>query len=232
MKRIVICGCSTHHRIAPERLAELASRLAGNGEVEKIADLCGLAALAPEKLTGLAEADAIVACFPRAIQALFQRAGIALPAAKLFDLRNTEASTVAAALGAEPGTAPADPAETADWPVWSESWTPWYPAIDPERCVHCGKCADFCLFGVYAEEEGKIRVARPTACKTNCPACARICPQSAIVFAKYEKSPINGGLAVEEALPVDPASIRKGSTYELLAARRRAARPRPEDVSP
>lgn len=231
MKRIVVCGCSTHRRIAPDRLAELAGRLAGHAEIEKVADLCGVAALAPEKLAGLAEADAVVACFPRAVQALFQRAGISLPATQLFDLRNGEAGAIAAALGAGPGTVPA-PAGAADWPAWGESWTPWYPAIDPERCVHCGKCADFCLFGVYAEEEGRIRVARPTACKTNCPACARICPQSAIVFAKYEKSPINGGLAVEETLPVDPASIRKGSTYELLAARRRAARPRPEDMSP
>ena len=242
MKRIVICGCATHHRIAPERLTELAGRLAGHGEIEKLSDLCGLAALEPARLRDLAEADAVVACFPRAVRALFRFAGADIAAGKLFDLRSHEAEAIAAAVGAsleahqeapparDESAGPATEAATAAWPAWDRSWTPWYPVIDADRCVHCGKCADFCLFGVY-EGEAQVRVSRPEGCKTNCPACARICPQSAIIFPKYEKSPINGGLALEESLPVDPASIRKGSTYELLAARRRAARPPPQEPS-
>ena len=69
----------------------------------------------------------------------------------------------------------------------------WYPVVDYSRCSGCRQCADFCLFGVYsAEKEGGVRVVRPDNCKTGCPACARVCPQSAIIFAEYEDAEIAG----------------------------------------
>lgn len=64
----------------------------------------------------------------------------------------------------------------------------WYPVLDKTRCVECGHCHQFCLFGVYDRlAEGAVRVARPDQCKAGCPACARICPQSAILFPLYGK---------------------------------------------
>ena len=78
----------------------------------------------------------------------------------------------------------------------------WYPILDYERCVDCGKCHDFCLFGVYSIEDGKVKVAQPQNCKNNCPACSRVCPAEAVIFPKYERSPINGGSASEEGTPV------------------------------
>jgi hypothetical protein len=59
----------------------------------------------------------------------------------------------------------------------------WYPVIDYSRCVGCKQCHDFCLFGVYAvDASGRVSVTQPDNCKPGCPACARVCPVSAIIF--------------------------------------------------
>ena len=39
----------------------------------------------------------------------------------------------------------------------------------------------------------KIKVVNSKSCKNNCPACARLCPQLAIVFPKYTGGGIIGG---------------------------------------
>jgi Pyruvate/2-oxoacid:ferredoxin oxidoreductase delta subunit len=64
----------------------------------------------------------------------------------------------------------------------------WYPVLDHSRCVNCQHCLQFCLFGVYElDVKGKVIVRHPDHCKPGCPACSRICPQSAIMFPLYEK---------------------------------------------
>jgi NAD-dependent dihydropyrimidine dehydrogenase PreA subunit len=104
-------------------------------------------------------------------------------------------------------------------------WQPWYPLIDSARCVQCKKCLGFCLFGVYAMDGDKVRVANPRACKNNCPACARVCPQLAIIFPKCKDSPINGAAIREQDLArkdlkVDVDAIaRSGDLYAELRKR-------------
>jgi NAD-dependent dihydropyrimidine dehydrogenase PreA subunit len=71
-------------------------------------------------------------------------------------------------------------------------WPSWYPVIDYSRCTDCGQCADFCLFGVH-EKKGRVTVSNPRNCKNNCPACARICPVTAIIFPKYKNGGAVGG---------------------------------------
>jgi len=80
---------------------------------------------------------------------------------------------------------------------------------------------DFCLFGVYSSENGHIKVVKPENCKNNCPACARICPSRAIIFPKYDKSPINGGLDEEEHFAPDEmdAMYRERLKYKLQQRR-------------
>ena len=93
--------------------------------------------------------------------------------------------------------------------------------IDRSRCIDCGKCHDFCLFGVYAHEGKQTRVIAPDHCKNNCPACARICPERAIIFPKYGKSPINGGLEDEENLEgIDAKSLYAEALRTRLRQRR------------
>jgi Pyruvate/2-oxoacid:ferredoxin oxidoreductase delta subunit len=72
-------------------------------------------------------------------------------------------------------------------------WKPWFPVIDFGRCTNCMQCLTFCLFDVYGvSPEKKIRVQNPSNCKTDCPACSRVCPEVAILFPKYKLGPING----------------------------------------
>ncbi|MGC9319054.1 MAG: ATP-binding protein, partial [Armatimonadota bacterium] len=83
----------------------------------------------------------------------------------------------------------------------------WYPVIDRSRCTSCGHCLQFCLFGVYERDgAGQIVATSPDACKPGCPACARVCPQGAIMFPLCDEPAIAGapGTRVEP----DPAARR------------------------
>ncbi|MGD9496283.1 MAG: ferredoxin family protein [Armatimonadota bacterium] len=69
----------------------------------------------------------------------------------------------------------------------------WYPVIDRSRCIGCGHCVGFCLFGVYqTDESGQAVVIRPDNCKPGCPACSRICPGGAIIFPLSDEPAIAG----------------------------------------
>jgi ferredoxin len=57
------------------------------------------------------------------------------------------------------------------------------------------------------DEGGKVEVRNPDSCKTGCPACARICPQSAIMFPLYEKDEAIAG-APGRFVTIDAAARR------------------------
>ena len=69
-------------------------------------------------------------------------------------------------------------------------------------------------------------MASPDNCKPGCPACARICPKSAIIFPKYEHSPIDGDEVSDSAdgPAVDLEALKQGDVYARL--RNRSAGPR------
>ena len=80
----------------------------------------------------------------------------------------------------------------------------WYPVIDWSRCINCQHCLQFCLFGVYElDEAGQVTPTSPDNCKDGCPACARICPQSAIMFPLHEHDKAIAG-APGEFVQLDP----------------------------
>ncbi len=114
----------------------------------------------------------------------------------------------------------------------SGGWTPWFPVIDYDRCTNCMQCLSFCLFGVYdLDDEQKIDVAQPQRCKTNCPACSRVCPEVAILFPKYRHGPINGDVVKDdevekEKMKVDVSSLLGGDIYSLLKKRSERAQSR------
>jgi Pyruvate/2-oxoacid:ferredoxin oxidoreductase delta subunit len=111
-------------------------------------------------------------------------------------------------------------------------WKPWFPVIDYSRCTNCMQCLSFCLFDVYGVSgEGKIQVQNNDNCKTNCPACSRVCPEVAIMFPKYQNGPINGddvssADANREKMKVDISSLLGGDIYSALKERSFAARSR------
>ncbi len=104
-------------------------------------------------------------------------------------------------------------------------WKPWFPVIDYDRCTNCMQCLSFCLFGVYdVDHEKQIDVANPDKCKTNCPACSRVCPEVAILFPKYKNGPINGDIVQaedvdREKMKTDISSLLGGNIYSLLRQR-------------
>lgn len=95
----------------------------------------------------------------------------------------------------------------------------WFPVIDFDRCNHCMQCLSFCLFGVFTAKDGKIRVAQPDNCKPNCPACARVCPEAAIIFPKHPEPVIHGGDGPR--VKVDVSALMGGDLYQTLRKRSR-----------
>jgi ferredoxin len=72
----------------------------------------------------------------------------------------------------------------------------------------------FCLFGVFGLDGGeRVEVVSPRNCKTDCPACARVCPNVAIIFPKYGKGPINGDQVREEDARHEPVKVDVSSLF-------------------
>lgn len=112
------------------------------------------------------------------------------------------------------------------------AWLPWFPVIDYDRCTNCMQCLSFCLFGVYGvDPAGRIQAQHQDHCKTNCPACSRVCPEAAIMFPKYKAGPINGDEVSDadlqrEKMKIDISALLGGDVYALLRDRSERARTR------
>jgi Pyruvate/2-oxoacid:ferredoxin oxidoreductase delta subunit len=136
----------------------------------------------------------------------------------------TLAATIERGTEVPSGTAsPPSPAMRSQTP--SASWKPWFPVIDYSRCTNCMQCLSFCLFDVYGvSAESKIQVQHQSNCKTECPACSRVCPEVAIMFPKYRHGPINGEEVKaddirREAMKVDISALLGGDVYSMLRDR-------------
>ena len=111
-------------------------------------------------------------------------------------------------------------------------WKPWFPVIDYDRCTNCMQCLSFCLFDVYGVDGAeKIQVQNESNCKTDCPACSRVCPDAAILFPKYKSGPINGDVVrgadlQREAMKVDISALLGGDIYGALRKRSDEAKKR------
>ena len=228
---ILFCHCA-HADVVPGPVRrEVFEALGAAAGVRAVPDLCGLAARADPLLKRLAEAPSliIVACFPRAVKWLFAAAGAPLSddRVEIFNMRAQTAGDILASL--PPGPDAALDAERADAAqpaaLGAGEWMPWFPVIDRDRCIGCGQCLNFCLFGVYdAPSDGRVEVRNPSRCKTGCPACARICPEAAIIFPKYLAAPINGDEpaetpAGEQGIRVDVSAVLGGDIYAALRQR-------------
>ena len=227
--RIVFCSCAYYDIIPRETRERVFSSLHEAGvSMDAVADLCGLAAAGDARLKEWAQADSlsIVACYPRAVRWLFEAGDASLrqEQTRLFNMRTQSPEAIVGEILA--GRMPAGPT-AGTLPEREEGWVPWFPVIDYDRCKNCKQCMNFCLFGVYGlSPQGRVEVQNPAGCKTNCPACARMCPAGAIIFPKYGESPINGDevQASPEAkaeAPRDLRSLLQGDMYDKI--RRRTA---------
>lgn len=232
--RIIVCRCAQAKLGRSQQWPTVVEALRAAGrEVLEVDDLCALAGRRDPWLRQVAATRglAVVACHPRAVRWLFHAAGVELPAgASLHNLRVDGPQAVVDAIAAADASAasPADDAaqpaagpEPSQPPQPADGWVPWFPVIDYSRCTTCRQCVAFCLFGVYRLEDGKARVVEPARCKTNCPACARMCPQVAIIFPKHTGSPIDGAQVGPDAAAgqVDPQRIKSSDVYKSLRQR-------------
>jgi Pyruvate/2-oxoacid:ferredoxin oxidoreductase delta subunit len=240
---ILYCNCTYGGAVTLDVREAVMEGLAASGvPFEPVADLCELAARRDPSLQRLARAGDlhVIACYPRAVRWLFAYAGAPLAdGAVIHNMREQSADEILTHLAPREDTGgesetPRRPSQTAT-PTFPDrppgQWIAWYPVIDYDRCRNCKQCLEFCLFGAFAlDDAGTVRVAAPDRCKLNCPACARVCPASAIIFPKFrEGGPIAGNEGVltesaEEGIKADIKRLSKGDVMDVL--RKRAARAR------
>jgi Pyruvate/2-oxoacid:ferredoxin oxidoreductase delta subunit len=223
---ILFCACAYSDVIPASRKVAAFQRLqAAHPEVQVVADLCGLAARRDPLLKAAAGAESlcVAACHPRAVRALFAWANVPLDPARVHFINLREDLSDEALPPCPEGDKPLPELPRVDR---TSDWIPWFPVIDRARCRACRQCLEFCLFGVYeTREDGGVSVVRPEACKTNCPACARLCPDAAIMFPKYNEPPIDGSEITDEtAVRAASKALAEGDLRAALEERRKKRR--------
>jgi NAD-dependent dihydropyrimidine dehydrogenase PreA subunit len=229
-KKILFCNCISE-RINPERLSSIWESLKKiDVDFFSVHDLCDASVHSKENIRSIFnEKDdyLIIGCHTRGMTLLLQTAGVDtrdyscrfinfLESDNEEILKETDSFKEGNDL---PGTAIKEIRN-------SSKWLSWYPVIDYSRCTSCGQCADFCLFGVYDKQDGKVIVTHPEGCKNNCPACARICPQTAIIFPKYKHGGAIGGsddideISEQKRHTEDVNTLLNGDIYSALEQRK------------
>ncbi len=226
-KKIIYCDCGGD--IVREEFKELISSFLYKEKVDAIqlSDLCGLCVSEKHdvrRIFSTRQSALVVACHQRAVKKLLDFAGVEgnLENLSFLNLRETTKDELTSTLKSFCNDEPALQTEH----ISESNWPSWYPVIDYTRCTACGQCADFCLFGVYEKTRSKVKVINPKSCKNNCPACARICPHTAIIFPKYKQGGAISGsdlideIAEQQRLQQDIKSIAGNDIYKVLEERK------------
>jgi ferredoxin len=228
-KKVIFCNCGAK-LIGADRLEAISEYLKeAKYPFTSISDLCGCSVDRKGEIRDLflgTDEVLIIACYPRAVRLLLENCGIDHRTMKFnyFNFREMKDYQIFAGIS----TFFIGEAEQEDSPKFKgdAEWPSWFPVIDYSRCNTCGQCADFCLFGVYEKIENKVIVVNPKGCKNNCPACGRICPQTAIIFPKYEhEGAIAGADTIDEVAEQqrqqdDINTILGGNIYKALEMRK------------
>ena len=212
MKNVMLISLGERDRLLADGRAVLAARAGVAPEAVSVLERLAERALEPDggRLGAFfaEEADYVIGCSrPRAAQALLSFAGVAWQARRI--------EWVAMPFDREA--------------LKREYGVPWYPVIDRTRCTGCGTCHDYCLFSVYEARQGaaagRVRVVAPLNCKTGCPACARLCPEAALIFPFCAEAELNGEIeSPARRTPETLAAALGDDPMRMLAERRQKKR--------
>jgi heterodisulfide reductase subunit A-like polyferredoxin len=211
------CGAGIFSGIESDRLAEALQKF--DADLFELHDLCALTIHEKEQLSAIAsqyDHKIVIACYPRTVKYLFLQNKIDFGRYTVMNFRGMQADQMVEELTSRFGVNAGNAVHKV---VVSQLKVPaWYPVIDEERCTLCGQCSRFCLFGVYHFDKKQLKVVNPLACKNNCPACGRICPESAVIFPRLpENSVLSGADPGENRVPADP--LDNGLLFEKLKER-------------
>lgn len=221
MKKKVVIYCNCTAGIIPEQkqagITALMNR--ANTDVVELHDLCAFTVNEKEKLAEINSKysqKTIVACYPRAIRNMFRQNKVEM---ENFDVVNYREKNLEE-IGDEIAKLAGQAEEKHSYTVLKNTLEvpAWYPVIDEPKCIYCGKCARFCVFGVYNFSKKSLEVVEPLNCKNNCPACGRTCPTSAIIFPRLKENSVLSGAepGTEQARPEIPA---QGGLFVMLNER-------------
>jgi len=235
---VIFCHCAYSQIISDSIKQQVRDGLRQSGcSYLEVADLCELAARRDSlfKQLGQSQNLKIIACYPRTIKWLFAAAGSTMPDdTEIFNMRTDSPENILSKLMQSDKTTVANVCHSErseeshcadELKTEKGEWIPWFPVIDYDRCIGCKQCLNFCLFGVFAPtEQGRVIVTNPQNCKTNCPACARVCPKVAIIFPKFPDAPINGAEVSDADVDGQKSGVKitdvlKDDIYEKLRQR-------------
>jgi len=191
---ILFCRCGAEG-VSATQLDEIAVGLQNfDTDVFELQDLCAFSIHEKDVLNKLGneyQKKIIIACYPRAVKNMLRQGQIEMGDYSVLNFKELSNNDIFTALENKHQILKG----VANYHVLtSELDVPaWFPVIDESLCTLCGKCARFCLFGVYSYNKKSLKVVDPLACKNKCPACGRTCPTSAIIFPRLDENSVLAG---------------------------------------
>ena len=187
---VIFCRC-TAGIISDEKLSAMSEAVRGSKtHIVELNDLCALSidrAGSLRELNRKFRRKIVIACYPRAVENILIQADAPFEEMTVLNFRKISVDETKTELESFRG-------ERSYEVMNSGLKVPaWFPLVDKTRCSNCGQCAAFCLFGVYNYADKQLGVKNPLSCKNNCPACARACPQSAIIFPRIKEDSVIAG---------------------------------------
>lgn len=163
-------------------------------KVHELHDLCAFSISGRELLQRIGAGSGktiILACYQRAVINMLKQAGLDTSNFEVLNFRDASSAEMLSILHKDYGITSGN----AEYTIHESTLEvpAWFPVIDKSLCTLCGKCARFCLFGVYAYDKKSLQVVNPLNCKNNCPACGRTCPASAIIFPRLNENSVLSG---------------------------------------